>query len=202
MSKINWIYYSGCPPIVIPTDIQSQWCGMFVPTESDSPDLELSTGEKFEMFDEMNFENPVTDYDRACHVDSQFTYQKVIPIGAGEGVVVSTTASFTWWQERQLLIWDEWWKRTEPKKEYTEAIFRGIPLNELNWTEKSEWQQRADTAIIMNSANHGAEPEGVSDLVVTAELKPSVYQIEFAQHRLLLDDGNEVMLGVHRFMSF
>ncbi|MDX1960334.1 MAG: hypothetical protein SFU98_17320 [Leptospiraceae bacterium] len=67
----DFLNFYGCPAIVLPQNIAKFWYGIMEPVSFEnvsSPDFITEEGLPFQVVDEMDFDDPKTDYDLICHL--------------------------------------------------------------------------------------------------------------------------------------
>lgn len=185
--KITWLSYEGAPPLLIPDSLKHRWRGFYRrggTEELGEPDLDLADGAWY-IDAEFDFDNPRTDYDRACAagMDENHAADKThyfVPIGPGKGLVFQNEIdSITWWPEQNMAVSGV--NLLDPAK-----------LDGLAWEEELIWDLGEDELTLMNSCNHGLEPD--MDDFIPVRLPAGRYSIECAQ---CPDDHG--LLTLHRF---
>jgi len=193
MSTSEFVSYYGSPPILLPVSVRKFWRGFYLPIdalpdeydpETIDPDLVLPEG-AYVIWDEFDFDNPKTDYDRACSNRSDRSTVHTVPVGPGLGLVFSTELKrHYWWQEKIMLL-----------------DGGGLPdidkLATLNWTDELRWSSDETDFILMNSCDHGASPAEKSTFDVF--LPRSEYIIQRAE-TVSSDGDQEYCLIIHRFL--
>lgn len=151
---VIWMDYSGAPALLIPDSLKHQWRGFYLraePGESGIPDLELADG-AYNIHDEFDFDNPRTDYDRACATNlgenhEQTLTQYFISIGPGKGLVFSSGEdNHAWWAAQNMVV--SGGGLPDPDK-----------LDNQTWEEALVWDIEEDALTLMNACNHGLEPD-------------------------------------------
>jgi hypothetical protein len=199
---IKWLYYSKCPALLLPIDLKMYWSGFYIPSESNSPDLILQTGEKYDIDTTFDFDNPITDYDRACQPtdDSLIHNHKLIKVNNGFGVVFETPYCFTWYDEKKIFIYrDRYFESSLNNQPY--SVFSKIPFEKLSWSEKLLWNISSNKAIILSSTMHGSMPDMESSKeTIYIDFIPGKYIIEYAEYSFNVEGENDsIDLGLHRF---
>lgn len=153
MCQPRFVDYSGAPPILLPFRICRLWKGIYLPVEADPEqeddpwdwgDLELPEGQ-FYICDDFDFDNPRTDYDRACALAGSPAVH-LIPVGPGYGLVFATELDrHCWWAEQRMLINGDQLPDLDK-------------LNQVHWTNELLWHNDDSDFILFNAANHGAAP--------------------------------------------
>lgn len=177
-----WLNYSGALPLLIPDSLKHQWRGFYLraaPGDTGIPDLELADG-AYNICDDFDFDNPRTDYDRACAASLGRNHAATrshffVPIGPGKGLVfVNEDNLITWWPEQNMAV--SGGSLPDPAK-----------LDGLTWEEELIWDLGEDKLTLMNSCNHGLEPD--MDDFIPVRLPAGRYSIECAHYpddRLIL----------------
>jgi hypothetical protein len=163
MPKVKWVDYSGATPILLPVEILHCWQGFYLPADSDdSPDLILPEG-GFNICDDFSFDNPKTDYDRACALGGIPAVQK-IAVGPGHGLVFATGRDrLTWWPQQRMLV-------------NGGCLPEVARLGKVEWSEELVWQTADAQFVLMNACEHGAARSKKDSFDV--RLAPGEYGVE------------------------
>ncbi|MEM7179312.1 MAG: Imm21 family immunity protein [Spirochaetota bacterium] len=156
--------FSGAPPILLPKSLLTQWQGLFLLHQScKSPDLEIGA-EKYVICDDFDFDNPRTDYDRACATEhSHF----LLDVARGQGLVFSTEYDqMAWWPEERMLV--------------NGSSLPELKNSDVNWEYPMEWQATESEFVLMNACNHGGDPDMDPNSFVCLDLTPGKYVVERA----------------------
>jgi hypothetical protein len=159
------VSYSGAPPILLPVSLLRHWHGFYLPAAPDDecPDLEIPEG-NFSICTDYDFDNPKTDYDRACALLLARPAVQAIAVGPGHGLVFALeTDCFTWLPEHRLLV----------NGGCLPEIAR---LADVPWTEELTWQAAESEFVLMNACDHGADPDKSEHFAV--HLEPGRYALQ------------------------
>jgi hypothetical protein len=167
-SEVRWLDFSGAPPILIPQILAELWRGTTDP----------ATGE----YRELDQDNPVTDYDRACTTarpDSIILEFRGVPIL----VFYTEHDRHTWDVGRQILACGGWLPSEDE-------------LRRATWTDPIRWRAEHTDYLLMNSAADASADLAADDLM-PVRLPSGLYTIERAEisstylgvfHRFVRDD--------------
>jgi hypothetical protein len=187
LSYLNWIDYSGAPPLLLPLSLAKQWRGFYIPLppgDEDDADIDLIIGEdQFLIHDDFDTENPVTDYDRLCE-RCQRSNDYALTITLNKGTAIAILSSFdniAWWPERKMLI------------SGGNAIDE-TALDELAWDYLFDWELKDKKVLLMNSCDHGAAPVDYKDKHEIIPFIPAIYRVETAYYA-----DTERQLVLYRF---
>jgi hypothetical protein len=183
-----WMDFSGAPPILIPERYLGLWNGFYLEDTIDpdedlnlSGDLVLPDGRSFSVWDEFDFQNPKTDYDRLCGSGHRKNF--LHPLGDGHALVLVDYSDGTtgWWPEQQVVL----------------TVSRQLPdpasFDRLAWGDELRWTVPDRRVVLMNSCLHGADPDNrSSDQFVEIDLEPGEYSITTA------DAEGEWCIVLHR----
>lgn len=170
----NELDFSGAPTIIIPKAFQHLWRGMYEPTEGKECDIELETGEKFILNEEMDFNNPKTDYDKICSFTNETV--KLIPLSEeGVGLYLYSEAGVIHWDAAQRVFIHI--HTIDDEKGALEDL---KSLDHLTWKEAVTWYCHDDIVTLMNAAYHGGEELFEGDYL-EIEIGKGTYQIKEAQ---------------------
>jgi len=168
MDKPEWVNYSGAAPILLPVRMLQFWQGFYLPATPDDelPDLVLADGD-YTICDDFDFDNPQTDYDRACALDVKPAVQE-IKVGPGYGLVFATEHDqLTWWPEQRLVV-------------NGGCLPEMAKLPDVQWTEELVWLTTESDFVLMNACDHGANPE--KDPYLAIHLEPGRYLIQTGEY--------------------
>jgi hypothetical protein len=155
---------SGAPVLLLPRALSTSWCGFFVagtPDDDEFPDLELPDGTCWYIDDTFDFDRPRTDYDRLCAMRAD---PCLISIGDGHGVALGRGHDvFAWCDEHQMIV------------------AGGAPetLGGLSWEFCFTWRNPGTELSLMNSCDHGADPDPSDDRVAVS-LASGLYEVAVA----------------------
>jgi hypothetical protein len=148
----RWLDFSGAPPLLIPSRLVSLWRGTTNP----------ATGE----YSELNMDDPVTDYDRACV--KAWPGRGVLPIGDASALVLYTEFDDHTWHAPQMLVACGGWLPTQAE------------LQRASWQDPLRWQVRDAEFMLVNSAADAAG--GLQDHeFIEVYLAPGEYFIEYTR---------------------
>jgi hypothetical protein len=159
-----WIGEASGPLLLLPESLLAEWSGIDVP--------------EFRLVDatfRWNAEEPrASDYDRACDVAG---YLGVIPVGHGEGLVLTEGLQATTWLPR------EWggvlarWEHAASDAAMDAALTR-LPEG-LPWEVEGEFTIATSPLVLFNSAEPGLE-QVMSRLELA--LRPGTYAVRLARY--------------------
>jgi hypothetical protein len=169
INKLQWLDFSGAPPMIIPRHLAAFWRGSTDPATED--------------YRELNTENPVTDYDRACGVAS-----------LGRGILE--------FQQSQLLVlYSEFDRHSWDGARRIVACGGWLPSDEelarAEWANRIEWWCDHSDLLLMNSATDSAQGFLKGDCM-RVKLPAGVYHVESTYleseyvgyfHRFILQKG-------------
>ncbi len=177
----EWADYSGACAVLVAESRVGAWHGMFTAVDAGDPDFVLS-GQAWRLDDEMDFENPTTDYDRACAVDGVAAH-----LLEGRGfaalVIVLELDMLTWWQDEKVIVNGD----TLPSR---------ANLERVRWEPAVTVELSEGRHILMNAADHGGDPSKGTHF--HPELAPGTYRVEWGQYGWEPDDP---ALVLWRFVS-
>jgi hypothetical protein len=181
----NFVDYSGAAPILLPVSILRYWRGFYLPADPDDdddlPDLEIAEG-AFNICDDFDFENPKTDYDRACSLGGIPAVQ-MISVGPGKGLVFATELDpLSWWPRMQTLV--NGGGLPEPAR-----------LEKVEWSDELVWQNDDAEFILMNACDHGCAPRKNDSFNV--HLPSGEYVVQRGEYGWA---GNDLALVLFRFV--
>jgi Immunity protein 21 len=149
--NIPWLDFSGAPPMLIPRRLATLWRGATDP----------STNE----FRELDMDNPVTDYDRACAV--AWPGKSVLQFRDVQVLVLDTESDWhTWDGVRQIVACCRWLPSDDV-------------LRQAIWTDRIEWHSNDSDLLLMNSAADGARGLLDGDFM-PVQLPSGIYTVEFS----------------------
>jgi hypothetical protein len=164
-SEVRWLDFSGAPPMLIPQILAEHWRGTTDP----------ATGK----YRELDQDNPVTDYDRACATARP---DSIILEFRGAPILVFYTEHdrHAWDVGRQILACGGWLPSEDEVRRAT-------------WTDPIRWRAEHTDYLLMNSAADGSA-DLLDDDFMSLRLPSGLYTIERA-------DISSIYLGVfHRFV--
>lgn len=166
------------------------WNGFYLPSFGASPDLITEKG-SFDICDDFDFENPKTDYDRACAGET-WPYQLLNVEEQQQAIVLGTACKVAWVEKYKLLISDELNFDTRDTRKEIVQFLENFKEDELEWTHASDWHFSGEKLILMNSADHGLDKENVDQTEI--KLEKGNYRLSFAYI-----EQKELWLGLLRF---
>lgn len=169
-----WMDFSGAPPLVVPHRCLPSWHGFFVPSEPDEEDdepfgdLVLPNGRVFDVWDECDFDNPATDYDRVCAHTQKLENQplSLYPVEPTEVLTITDygDSAVGWWAEQRMIL----------------TVSRHVPdLSQIpddGWTDAIEWDVPEGPLRLLHSCEFGTAP--AKDHYVDFEFEPGRYRID------------------------
>jgi hypothetical protein len=168
----KWLNFHKAAAIVIPHRHAPSWTGFYLPVKSRKKvaDLELPEG-RYSICTDFDFDNPRTDYDRACKALRNRTHA-LIPVGRGKGLVLGGIGQVTYCPTVNLIVFR----------------YAGLPdldrIEELPWERELTWRPGDTRLTLMNACLHGAEPDKGEDDVLEFHLEAGKYSVTSA------GDGN------------
>ena len=160
-----WLEFGGSPPILMDRILMPQWHGFYLPATSENavPDLELPEG-NYVFDDTFDFDNPRTDYDRACNPLNKNTHQ-LISIGNQDKAIVFCTESspITYIESLNSFVWLH---TTENPDGWEDDLLNASSAN-LEWKDEIEWEINDTSIVLFNSALHGSDPDMGEDDCMT-----------------------------------
>ncbi|MBN2496352.1 MAG: hypothetical protein JXR96_17290 [Deltaproteobacteria bacterium] len=174
MTREPFVDYSGAAPILLPSSIRHCWQGFYLPADPDDdlPDLELPEG-GYRICDDFDFENPKTDYDRACALGSKPAVQR-ISVGPGEALVFATELDpLTWWAERCMIV-------------NGACLPDPALLEKVEWQDALVWTTGEPDLVLMNACYHGGDPE-LEDFFAI-EIPAGEYRVQSGRYGWADDD--------------
>lgn len=176
---LPWFWFDKCPPLVIPELYKMDWSGFYLPSTSnnDYPDLTTSNG-NFTICDDFDFDNPKTDYDRACALDKTGLLKVQ---EEGWALVIDTVYVIAYWEAKQTFI-----VKNNTFSTLQEIASNTLILKELedNWSVM-QWQTlltmdvSTENMCLMNSCEHGANPEIPPHELLCFQLEPGHYRLQY-----------------------
>ncbi len=157
MEDLKWLDYDGCPHILMEKESLNFWNGAYIPVEDsvELPDLELKSG-KFNIHDEFDFENPVTDYDKVCAPEYNQPIQEFELRQRQKAILFSTEkCPLTWVNSMKCFAWFQSIKNISGKEEDLEQAKKA----NHNWSNRLSWKINSNELVLFNSFNHGLDPE-------------------------------------------
>jgi hypothetical protein len=140
--------------------------------EREDADLETPVG-RFKMCLDFDFENPKTDYDRACALGGVPAVQQ-LRVGPGFGLVFATELDrLTWWPEQLMLV-------------NGDALPDLALLERVEWSDQCVWRASERSFVLMNACDHGASTN--LDAYFEVNLDPDAYFIQWGQYGWADDD--------------
>ncbi len=174
--------YSGAAPILLSQNVLRHWQGFFLPTQNLSPDLEVD-GQAYRICSDFDFENPKTDYDRACAAIGAKAFA-LIPVGKGQGMVIGTTLdSLGWWEEERMVI--NGGRLPDLAK-----------LKQVEWERELVWITEDSEFVLLNACDHGGA--GRKPDWFEVRLDPGTYGLEHGTYGWKDD---EACLSLFRFVQ-
>ena len=163
---MGWLDFSGAPPVLIPQSLAPFWRGTTNP----------ATGN----YSELNTDQSVTDYDRACAV--AWPGRSVLDFMGSTVLVLYTEFDLhTWDPEKRIVACGGW---LPPDDE----------LRRANWTDRVHWQTQETNLWLLNSAVD-AELGLSDDDYLPVHLEAGSYTIEYS------DIEAESVGCFHRFIG-
>jgi hypothetical protein len=167
-SEVRWLDFSGAPPMLIPRSLSGYWRGTTDP----------ATGE----YSELNTDNPITDYDRACAV--AWPGKSLLEFrGTPILILYSEYDRHTWDNSRQMLACGGCFPSDDE-------------LRSTTWTDQILWRAEHTDYFLMNSAADATA--GLrDDEFIPVRLTSGIYKIDFSHitsefmgcfHRFIRDD--------------
>jgi hypothetical protein len=168
-NNVQWLDFSGAPPMIIPSRLAKLWRGTTDPATDDYRELDL--------------DNPVTDYDRACAVASlgrgilEFEQSHLL-------VLYSESDSHAWDGARRIVACGGWLPSDEE-------------LARAEWANRIEWRCDDNDLLLMNSATDSAQGFLEGDFM-SIHLPSGIYHVESSYlalhyvgyfHRFILRKG-------------
>jgi hypothetical protein len=93
--KLKWIASAGGPLIFVRKELVRAWRGIYVEAHSPEEADDVIDGVPFVIHDDFDFDNPRSDYERACAVKK---YIEAIPCGDGRALILGDEPMQTcWW---------------------------------------------------------------------------------------------------------
>jgi hypothetical protein len=164
-SQVRWLDFSGAPPMLIPRRLAEHWRGGTDP----------STGE----YRELDQQNPVTDYDRACA--AAWPGRSIIEFRGAQVLVLYTEYDQHTWDSTRLIVACGGWLPSDHE------------LRGATWSDPIRWPAEHTDYLLMNSAAD-ASAGLVEDEFMSVRLASGVYTIEYA------DITSEYVGIFHRFV--
>jgi hypothetical protein len=163
---MRWLDFSGAPPVLIPQSLAPFWRGTTNPV----------TGN----YSELNTDQPVTDYDRACAV--AWPGRSVLDFMGSPILVLYTEFDLhTWDPEKRIVACGGWFPSEDE-------------LRRATWTDGVHWQTQETNLWLMNSAVDAER--GISDDdYLPVHLEAGSYTIEYS------DIEAQSVGCFHRFIS-
>lgn len=150
-SQVRWLDFSGAPPLVVPQQLAALWRGATEPENTD--------------YCELNTDNPVTDYDRACAVS--WPGKCLLEFKDAQVLALYTEFDNHAWDESRRIVACGGWL---PSDEY---------FRQASWTDPIQWCCYQSELLLMNSAADGVE--GLSDDdFMPVNLPKGIYTVECA----------------------
>ena len=163
---MRWLDFSGAPPLLIPQSLVPFWRGT----------TDRATGH----YRELNTEQPVTDYDRACA--AAWPGQSVLDfMGAPVLVLYTEFDLHTWDADRRIVACGGWLPSDDDFRRAT-------------WSDRVQWQTHESSLFLINSAVD-AEPGVRDDDYVPVHLEAGSYTIEYSYIE------GKSLCCFHRFIS-
>lgn len=162
--EVRWLDFSGAPPLLIPRVVADLWRGV----------TDIATGD----YRDLDRDNPVTDYDRAC------------------AAVWPGTSAINFMGTKPLVLHTEFDLHTWDGARQIVACGGCIPsdeeLRQASWTKPIRWRAEHSDYLLMNSAFDavlGLRDEDFMPVV----LAPGDYSVDYC------DIESEYVGGFHRF---
>jgi hypothetical protein len=184
MFKPAWVDYSGAAPILLPTRLLGHWRGFYLPAGPDEsmPDLVLPDG-SYKICSEFDFQNPKTDYDRACALGGKPPVHPII-VGPGIGLVFATHFDrLTWCPDERMIV-------------NGGALPAPGKLGRVAWSEALGWETSDSDFVLMNACYHGADPAKGPHFRVS--LSPGRYTVGWGEYGW---GGDDPALLLFRFVT-
>ena len=178
---LPWFWFYKCPPMIIPSEYKTDWWGYYLPSApgEEFPDLEIPSG-NFTICDDFDFDNPKTDYDRACAPFYKTTLLKVKE--RGWALIIDTPHVIAYWDAKQTLIVKNWVFDELQVKAHNSAILDALENNwaTLQWQNQEVLEVPGGELCLMNSCEHGADPAIPKENLLYFQLEPGKYQLQHA----------------------
>ncbi len=146
----RWLDFSGAPPLLIPKRLVKYWRGCLHP----------ATG----AYSELNSDDPVTDYDRAC--EAAWPGRGVLTVNDGSALVLySEFDEHGWDNDRKLVVSGSW-------------LPSNLELAKAVWSDPVNWATEDSEYLLMNSAASGVDGLDEDDFM-EVHLSPGRYVIEY-----------------------
>jgi hypothetical protein len=164
-SETRWLDFSGAPPILIPQSLAVFWRGAF----------DRTTGE----YRELNVDDPVTDYDRACAV--AWPGRSLLEFMDSSTLVLYTEFDWhTWDSDRELVACGGWLPSDDE-------------LRQATWRDLIHWRTDHTDFFLMNSAADGSRGLREGDFV-PVRMTSGMYTVEYSYLK------SEYVGCFHRFL--
>lgn len=172
MSRLRWHDFSGAPPILIAERDLPAWNGFYQPCPDAqsalNADLILPDGRSFVALSDVDFDQPQSDYERLCLHSFEHLGHSLYPLGDSRILVISdySDGSVGWWSEQRMLI----------------TVSQQLPqlarLDPEQWEDALTWDIPPGKVYLMNSCEHGANPDKQPADLCELDLPPGRYRIE------------------------
>ena len=149
---LRWIDLSGAPPVLLPATLAPQWRGVIDPKTNKPRELDL--------------QNPVTDYDRACA--AAWPGKNTIDFKGSVALAFYTEFDDLNWDARRLLVALGGWLPSDEE------------LQETLWTDAVIWEADHADYLLFN-AGLDASAGLHDDDVIQVRLKPGTYTVSCGQ---------------------
>jgi len=172
LKHLKWLDFSGSPLILIPENLKENWLGFYdtKPEEGaidTTPDF-VFEGQDYFINAELDFDNPITDYDRLCQkLELALTYtfknEEILALDA-------FFDTFAWDK-------DKYW------------IFNGVipeidlqEFGKLAWQKLCQWTVKSEIVYFMNSCATLLEQDLSRQDYQKIHINQGTYQIEIAEY--------------------
>jgi hypothetical protein len=187
--------FYGCPALVIEYSQRPYWKGTTLPSKNPQKYISTLTNEGlyFDDAKDMDFDNPVTDYDRICKqtiglrksaslIDLENSDRKGLALHINKD-------SITWLDDMEMFAWIE----TLEDENFIEQDLDLLLTVKLKWEYETEWDIKESKLLLFNSAFHANAKSLIDDekpdekaLMHDASriinIKPALYTLSSAIH--------------------